>query len=136
MSRPRPDEKGRDNLSRLDADLASFESRRRKASAGESGGAVVGYQMLGQMLGGVLGGLGLGWLIDRYAHTSPWGLVAGLLVGAVLSISSTIRLASRMGSVRPGSARLDSGQTSSGQRKSGASAEPGAGRPDDCDDDA
>jgi ATP synthase protein I len=104
MSKPRLDEPGGDHLSRLDADLASFETRRRKASAKTGGAASAGYQMLGQMLSGVLGGLGLGWLVDHYAHTSPWGLVLGLLIGAVLSIYSTIRVASRAGSgMKPGS---------------------------------
>ena len=48
------------------------------------------------MLGGVLGGIGLGWLVDHFAHTGPWGLVAGLLIGAGLSIFSTVQTASRM----------------------------------------
>jgi ATP synthase protein I len=61
------------------------------------GEAGAGYRLLGQMLGGVLGGIGLGWLVDHYAHTSPWGLVCGLLIGAGLSIYSTVRTASRMG---------------------------------------
>ena len=48
------------------------------------------------MIGGVLGGIGLGWLVDHFAHTSPWGLVSGLLIGAGLSIVSTVRTASRL----------------------------------------
>jgi ATP synthase protein I len=48
------------------------------------------------MLGGVLGGVGLGWLLDRFAHTSPFGVVGGLLIGTTLALVTTIRTATRM----------------------------------------
>jgi ATP synthase protein I len=96
-STPKPGKTGRDPLARLDSDLASFEAGRRKAPSGLGGEAGAGYRLLGQMLGGVLGGIGLGWLVDHFARTSPWGVVCGLLIGAVLSIYSTVRTASRMG---------------------------------------
>ncbi len=106
MKRPTtPDPKsggeGRDPLAKLDTDLASFEASRRKAPSG-MGEAGAGYRLLGQMIGGVLGGIGLGWLVDHFAHTGPWGLVLGLLIGAGLSIVSTVRTASRL-SARPDS---------------------------------
>jgi ATP synthase protein I len=94
---PGPGDSGRDPLAKLDSDLASFEAGRRKAPSGLGGEAGAGYRLLGQMLGGVLGGIGLGWLVDHYAHTSPWGLVFGLLIGAGLSIYSAVQTASRMG---------------------------------------
>ncbi len=89
---------GKDPLGRLDRDLEAFEAGRRKApSTGLGGEAGDGYRLLGQMLGGVLGGIGLGWLVDHFAHTGPWGVVGGLLIGAGLSIYSTVRTASRIG---------------------------------------
>jgi ATP synthase protein I len=47
------------------------------------------------MLGGVFGGVGLGWLLDLVAHTRPWGLIGGLLIGTTMSIVVMIRAASR-----------------------------------------
>jgi ATP synthase protein I len=94
-SDPKTGGEGRDPLARLDSDLASFEASRRKTPSG-MGEAGAGYRLLGQMIGGVLGGIGLGWLVDHFAHTSPWGLVLGLLIGAGLSIFSTVQTASRM----------------------------------------
>jgi ATP synthase protein I len=41
----------------------------------------------------VLGGLGLGWLIDRFAHTGPWGVLGGLLIGSVVSVYAAVRTA-------------------------------------------
>ena len=116
-SGPDSGDAGRDPLARLDTDLASFEASRRKASPGVGGEAGAGYRLLGQMLGGVLGGIGLGWLVDHFAHTSPWGLVLGLLIGAGLSIYSAVRTASQMG------ARMGSGTG------------PAAPGPDDDEDD-
>lgn len=81
--------------------MAAFEASRKKTTApGRSGGgsgADIGYRLLSQMLGGILGGVGLGWLLDHFAHTGPWGLLTGILGGSALSIYSTVRMAIRMG---------------------------------------
>jgi ATP synthase protein I len=44
-----------------------------------------------QLAVAVLAGLGFGYLVDRAAHTSPWGLLAGLLLGVVVGGSSVVR---------------------------------------------
>jgi ATP synthase protein I len=96
---PRPPDPGDDPLGRLDERLAAFDaSRQAPPRAGRSVGAGVseGYRLIGQLLGGVFGGVGLGWLLDHFAHTRPFGLVGGLLVGTTMSIVATIRTASRM----------------------------------------
>ena len=43
---------------------------------------------------GVLGGAGLGWLVDRFTHTEPLGLIGGLLIGTGFSIFVAMRTAS------------------------------------------
>ncbi|MBA3812674.1 MAG: AtpZ/AtpI family protein [Caulobacteraceae bacterium] len=95
---PTPDETSRGALERLDHRLDAFEAARevKPFSLGMGDEASEGYRLLGQMLGGVLGGIGLGWLVDHFAHTGPWGVVGGLLIGAGLSIYATVRTASRI----------------------------------------
>jgi ATP synthase protein I len=93
---PEPEDLNRDPLGRLDQQLESFEARRGGSKVSVGNEAADGYRLLGQMLGGVLGGLGLGWLLDQFAHTRPWGLLGGLLIGAGLSIYSTIQTALRL----------------------------------------
>ena len=44
-----------------------------------------------QLAVAVLAGLGLGYLVDRAVHTSPWFLLAGLLLGVVVGGSSVVR---------------------------------------------
>ena len=86
-------------LDRLDTRLGAFhDSRRSKpVRTGIGGGAGEGYRLLGQLLGGVLGGLGLGWLIDHFAHTTPWGIVVGLFLGSGLSVFAAVKTASAIG---------------------------------------
>jgi len=95
---PKPDESSHRALRRLDKRLEAFEaSRAPKAPAqGSMGASSDGYRMLGELLGGVLGGLGLGWLLDRVAHTSPWGVVGGLLIGSGISVYAAVRTAMAM----------------------------------------
>ena len=106
---PKSHDPGPDPLGRLDERLAAFDAGRRKprtgmglaAGLGPAAGASDGYRLLAQMLGGVFGGLGLGWMVDHFAHTRPFGLVGGLLIGATMSIVATIRMASRMSARQP-----------------------------------
>lgn len=97
-SMPTPDETSQGALERLDERLDAFEAARevKPFVLGMGKSASEGYRLLGQMLGGVLGGIGLGWLLDRFAHTGPWGVIGGLLIGAGLSIYATVRTASRI----------------------------------------
>ena len=39
---------------------------------------------------------GLGWLLDRWLVTSPWFLVAGVVLGAVVGFYQFIRLTSKL----------------------------------------
>ena len=40
--------------------------------------------------------LGLGWLLDRWLGTSPWLLVAGIVLGSALGLYEFVRLTSRI----------------------------------------
>ena len=39
---------------------------------------------------------GLGWLLDRWLQTSPWLLVAGVVLGGVVGFYQFIRLTSKL----------------------------------------
>jgi ATP synthase protein I len=101
---PRTPDPGHDPLGRLDERLEAFDASRRKPANGrgfEAAGASDAYRLIAQMVGGVFGGLGLGWLVDHFAHTRPFGLVGGLLIGATMSIVATVRTVSRMSARTP-----------------------------------
>ena len=52
-----------------------------------------GYRLMGEVIGGVLGGLGLGWVFDHFVHTTPFGLVVGLLLGTAASAYAAMKSA-------------------------------------------
>jgi ATP synthase protein I len=95
---PEPTEERDEAATRLAADLDAFDAsrRRRVRPIAEASGANEGYRLLGSLIGGVVGGMGLGWLADRLAHSSPVGLISGLLIGTGGAIYSIVRSASRM----------------------------------------
>ena len=96
---PQPDDTRDEAIKRLDQGLDAFAKTRAKpntAQADEAQSVGQGYRLLAVLISGVLGGLGLGWFIDRVAHTQPFGLIGGLLIGTVASIYSMVRTAMRM----------------------------------------
>jgi ATP synthase protein I len=116
---PQPDPTDAEALKRLDGKLKAFEAERAGPvySGGDQKAAGEAYRMMAGLIGGLFGGLGLGWTFDHFVHTSPWGLVGGLLIGVGLSTYSAVRTAGRMSA----SARIDAG--------------PAPAVPDDTDDD-
>jgi len=94
---PQPDDRPKEALNRLSEELQAFEAARaRSTSQGVNRSIGEGYRLLAELIGGVLGGLGLGWLFDQLAHTTPWGIAIGVTVGAGLSVFMAVRTASRI----------------------------------------
>jgi ATP synthase protein I len=92
---PKSDDSSGDAFRRLDKKLDAFQAQ-RAAPAGAIAQASSGYRLFGEVIGGVLGGLGLGWTIDHFAHTGPWGTVIGVLTGVGASVYVAVRGALRM----------------------------------------
>lgn len=46
-----------------------------------------------EFIAAILVGVGLGWFIDRMAGTSPWGLIAFLLLGFAAGVLNVLRSA-------------------------------------------
>lgn len=40
--------------------------------------------------------LGVGWALDRWLHTSPWFVVAGIILGSVIGFYQFLRLISKV----------------------------------------
>ena len=89
-----------------DSRLVSLEKRLDRAEAAEAERTAVnagpesdanyrlGNRVLAELLGGLIGGGLFGWLIDRFADTSPWGLLGMLFMGIVVAFRNIIRIAS------------------------------------------
>ena len=91
-----PDDDSREALKRLDERLEAFKADRATKSPADGSAERSmgeGYRLLGEVIGGILGGLGLGYLFDLFAHTTPFGLVIGLLLGTAAAAYTAMKSA-------------------------------------------
>ena len=90
-----------DDLARRSRELEAKLSAVRPVRAGEDdqsgSGSAVGYgqafKLSSEFIAGIAVGVGIGWLIDRVAGTSPWGLIIFLLLGFVAGVLNVLRSA-------------------------------------------
>jgi ATP synthase protein I len=80
---------------RLSAAREREEQRNKPQVRGADAGYKLGNRVLAELLGGLLGGALIGWVIDRFAGTSPWGLLVMLFLGIVVAFRNIIRISSR-----------------------------------------
>jgi ATP synthase protein I len=52
-----------------------------------------GFRLSTELVGGVLLGAALGWLLDRWLGTSPWGLIVLVLLGFAGGVLNVMRAA-------------------------------------------
>lgn len=111
--RPEHSDQRDDDLERrrreLDAKLAA------RLPGGTAGGkdaktdGAAGYgqalKLSSEFIAGIAVGAGLGWMIDRFAGTSPWGLIVFLLLGFGAGVLNVLRSAGMV--AEPGSNRRD-----------------------------
>lgn len=120
------DENGRtgadDDLDRrrrsLEASLARKLPGEGKGEPGARPGGGSGYgqamRLSSEFIGGIAVGAGLGWVIDRWAGTSPWGLIVFLLLGFGAGILNVLRAT---GSIAEAGLRVpDKGATKSDKK--------------------
>jgi ATP synthase protein I len=77
----------------LEASLATRQPARQEGK--EGAGGVTGYgqamKLSSEFIAGIAVGAGLGWVIDRFAGSSPWGLIVFLLLGFVAGVLNVLR---------------------------------------------
>jgi ATP synthase protein I len=76
------------DIRRAEERAAQAVQRRQVAPA-----AAQAIRLGGEFIAGVLVGAGLGWLVDFWLGTSPWGLVVFLLLGFVAGVLNVLRAA-------------------------------------------
>ncbi len=52
-----------------------------------------GFRLSAELVGGVLVGAGIGWGLDRWLGTTPWGLMVFLLLGFAAGVLNVMRSA-------------------------------------------
>jgi len=80
---------------RLKAAKEREDERNRSRVQGVDANYRSGSRVLADLLGGILGGLVIGWVIDHFAGTSPWGLLVMLFLGIGVTFRNIIRAAGK-----------------------------------------
>jgi len=102
----RPENRAEDDLrddelerrrTQLEAKLATRRQAGREGDKGTGSNGVAGYgqalKLSSEFIAGIAVGVGLGWIIDRMAGTSPWGLIVFLLLGFGAGVLNVLRSA-------------------------------------------
>lgn len=71
-----------------------------EAPSANAAGFARAMRLSGEFIGGVVAGALLGWLVDRLAGTSPWGMIVFLLLGFGAGVFNVMRAAGLM--AKPG----------------------------------
>lgn len=86
-------------LDRLDERLARAQEAEAKRTGGgrksEDENYRLGNRVLAELLGGMIGGAAIGWTIDYFAGTSPWGLLVMLFLGIGVAFRNIFRISNR-----------------------------------------
>ena len=53
----------------------------------------IGFRLSSELIAGVVVGALIGWAIDHWLPTSPWGLIVFVLVGFVAGVVNVVRSA-------------------------------------------
>ena len=81
---------------RLKAVREREEKRNRAVAGGEADANYrMGNRVLAELIGGIGGGAFLGWVIDHFAGTSPWGLLVVMFLGIIVAFRNIIRISNR-----------------------------------------
>lgn len=81
----------------LEASLATRGLDGLKGESKAKTGSLAGYgqalKLSSEFIAGIVVGVGIGWMIDRLAGTSPWGLIVFLLLGFCAGVLNVLRSA-------------------------------------------
>jgi ATP synthase protein I len=69
------------------------ENNPRPGAETDPSGLARGLQLTAEFVAGILVGTAIGWLMDRWLGTSPWGLIVWLLLGFAAGVLNVMRAA-------------------------------------------
>lgn len=77
---------------RLKEAQAEEAARRAGVQTGQDENYRLGNRVLAELIGGIAGGALIGWVIDRFAGTAPWGLLVMLFFGIIAAFRNIFRI--------------------------------------------
>ena len=81
---------------RLKAAREREDERNRPVAGAEADANYrMGNRVLAELIAGIGGGAFIGWVIDRFAGTSPGGLLVVMALGIIVAFRNIIRIANK-----------------------------------------
>ena len=78
------------------------EAERKRAERSSMAGYAVAFRLSAELVAGVLVGAVIGYLIDLWLGSSPWGLIVFLLLGFAAGVLNVLRTAGLIQPPQPG----------------------------------
>ena len=97
----------RDQLNRILNEREREEAAASRRSKGSKAGYAQAVKMSSEFIAGIIVGAGMGWLLDEWLGTSPFGLVVFLLLGFVAGVLNVLRAAGQVAEPGARSPRQD-----------------------------
>lgn len=85
----------------------AVETAREKQSEESRKGMALGLKISSEFIAAIAVGTMLGYLIDRFAGTTPWGMIIFLLLGFCAGVLNVLRAMGMVATPNPGETRND-----------------------------
>ncbi|WP_298125441.1 AtpZ/AtpI family protein [Brevundimonas sp.] len=83
-------------LARSASDLEARTTREVSQHGAAAAASSQAWRILAELFGGVFVGVAIGFVADRFLGTTPWGMIAGVLLGFAVSVWMARRTANRL----------------------------------------
>lgn len=94
---PGPEQSRDEALARLNERANALEARKTQGQIDWGQQATSqAYRILAELIGGVLVGFAVGFGVDRFAGTMPWGMIVGVMIGFGVAVWMAKRTANRL----------------------------------------
>nr|WP_040615910.1 AtpZ/AtpI family protein [Roseibium sp. TrichSKD4] len=83
----------RDRLNQLLATRDEAEQSAKTAESGNKSGYAQAMKLSSEFIAGIVTGIGIGWILDQWLGTTPFGLIVFLLLGFAAGVLNVLRSA-------------------------------------------
>ena len=86
-------ERLRSQLEKTDTSQSAGANHAQDGSSSTASGVGQAFRLSSEFIAGVVVGAGIGYLVDKFFNTSPWGLIVFLLLGFAAAVLNVMRAA-------------------------------------------
>jgi ATP synthase protein I len=72
-------------------DTGQEQRRQSQTSGGDPSAMGKAFRLSTEFVAGIIAGCGLGWAVDSFAGSKPWGLIVGMMLGFGAGVWNVMR---------------------------------------------